>query len=77
MKSAKVNTLRKADPIEAFRARCEARAMLVDVGMLDLREAVDRLQHDAERDGLIERIGQDRIQQILSDVFRSYREAPR
>ena len=33
---------------------------------LDLHEAVDKLQHDAERDGLVERIGQDAVQAILA-----------
>jgi hypothetical protein len=43
------------------------------VGELTLHEAVDVLQADAERDGLIEQIGQDRIQKILAQCFASYR----
>jgi hypothetical protein len=60
---------RQADPVGAFRARCEARAMLVDLDMLDLHEAVDELQTAAERDGLVDAIGQDQVQAIMSEAF--------
>jgi hypothetical protein len=36
------------DPIVAFRARCEARALLYRAGELRLHEAVDGLQNAAE-----------------------------
>jgi hypothetical protein len=57
------------DPVEVFHARCEARALLWKVGALDLCEAVDKLQADAERDGLVDKIGADRVQSILADAF--------
>jgi hypothetical protein len=60
----------KPDPVAVFRARCEARAMLVAVGMLGLHEAIDELQRDAKRDGLVERIGQDGVQGLLAAAFR-------
>jgi hypothetical protein len=65
------------DPIEVFRARCEARAYLWFVGDLDLHDAVDVLQHGAERDGLVADIGQDGVQGIIGETFRKYREASR
>ena len=59
--------------LDAFRERAWARAYLWSVGELDLHEAVDQLQRDAERDGLVGLIGQDSVQQIMADAFRPYR----
>jgi hypothetical protein len=67
-------TKKLVDPIEAFEARCDARAYLWSVGDLDLHDAVDQLQRDAERDGLVERVGQNAVQAIIADAFQSYRE---
>ncbi|HEY1982972.1 MAG TPA: hypothetical protein VGH13_23070 [Xanthobacteraceae bacterium] len=63
------------DPLDAFAARADARAYLWSIGECDLSDAVDKLQFDAERDGLVERIGQDAVQTILAAAFCSYREA--
>jgi hypothetical protein len=60
--------------LDAFAARADARAYLWSIGEYELVEAVDKLQADAIRDGLIERIGQDGVQEILADAFRPYRE---
>jgi hypothetical protein len=57
------------DPIVVFRARCEARALLWKVDALDLSEAVDKLQADAVRDGLVDEIGQDEVQRLMADAF--------
>jgi hypothetical protein len=65
------------DPIEVFRARAEARALLWHCGALALPEAVDKLQADAVRDGLVDEIGQDEVQVIMADAFHRYREAVR
>jgi hypothetical protein len=65
---------RLVDPVEAFRARAEARAMLYAAGEFDLHEAVDELQFDAERDGFVVLIGQDEVQRIMSEAFRPFRE---
>jgi hypothetical protein len=62
------------DPIEAFKARCDARAYLFAVGDLDLHTAVDVLQVDAERGGLVDHLGQDEVQAVIAAVFRPYRE---
>jgi hypothetical protein len=70
--AAKVRTV---DPVDAFRLRCEARAMLWDAGEYTLIEAVDGLQGDAEASGLVEHVGQDQVQQIISAAFAPYREA--
>ena len=66
-------TIKHIDPVDAFIERAEGRAYLWLIGDLTLHEAVDVLQADAERDGLIEQIGQDQIQKILGESFASYR----
>jgi hypothetical protein len=66
---------RLVDPVDAFCERAEARAMLWHAGELDLIEAVDVLQLDAERDGLLELIGQDAVQAVMAQAFRPYRGA--
>jgi hypothetical protein len=65
---------RYVDLLDVLRERAEARAYLWAAGELDLQEAVDKLQTDAERDGLVERIGQDAVEAILAAAFRSFRE---
>jgi hypothetical protein len=59
----------RPDAVAIFSARCEARAMLWAAGEFDLHEAVDKLQHDAERDGLVADVGQDAVQEIISKAF--------
>lgn len=54
--------------------RAWARAHLAAVGEMDLAEAVDGLQRDAERDGLVAELGQDAMQEIIADAFRPYCE---
>jgi hypothetical protein len=66
---------RLVDPVDAFRLRCEARAMLYAAGEFDLHTAVDVLQLDAERTGLLELLEQDTVQQILAHAFAPFREA--
>jgi hypothetical protein len=66
---------RHVDPVDAFIERAEARGLLWSLGEYTLIEAVDVLQADAERDGLLELIGQDRVQEILSTAFAPYRDA--
>ena len=64
---------RLVDPVDAFRERAEARAMLWSLGEYSLHEAVDVLQLDAERAGLLDDLGQDRVQQIMAEAFSEYR----
>ena len=61
----------RADPVKAFELRCWARGYLWAVGELGLHKAVDVLQHDAERDGLIDAIGQDAVQQLMARAFHA------
>jgi hypothetical protein len=61
------------DPLDVFAERAVARAYLFGAGALELAEAVDVLQHHAERDGLVKHIGQDAIQTILAKAFAPYR----
>jgi hypothetical protein len=65
----------RLDPLLAFKARAEARAILWAACEMDLHEAVDVLQADAVSTGLIDRPGQDAVQRILADAFGSVRGA--
>jgi hypothetical protein len=60
--------------LEVFRLRAWARAYLVGAGELELREAVDVLQADAVATGLVDEIGQDELQQIMSHAFAGARD---
>jgi hypothetical protein len=64
----------RLDPVLVFKARTEARALLWQAGEFDLHEAVDKLQADDVRDGLVDAIGQDQVQRILSDAFAAVRD---
>jgi hypothetical protein len=64
----------RIDPLAVFKARAEARALLWKCCEIDLHDAVDVLQADAERDGLIDQLGQDRVQQIIADAFHGVRQ---
>ena len=57
----------------AFRARCEARALLCAVGELTLDESVDVLQRAAIANGLVSDVGQDAVQSIMASAFRKVR----
>jgi hypothetical protein len=72
--SAALRVLPNAPPsaVEVFAARCEARALLYRVGALELHESVDILQYTAIRTGLVDELGQDRVQKILSEAFERY-----
>jgi hypothetical protein len=65
----------RVDLLDAFTERASARAYLWAIGEYEMAEAVDQLQADTERDGLVKRIGQDGVQAILASAFRPYREA--
>jgi hypothetical protein len=54
---------------EIFAARCQARAQLVAAGEMDLHDAVDGLQADAEVSGLVDELGQDEVQRIMGEAF--------
>jgi hypothetical protein len=56
-----------------FRARAEARALLFLAGEFDLHAAVDPLQEAAVQSGLVDLIGQDQVQHILSEAFGAAR----
>jgi hypothetical protein len=59
----------KVNALAVFCIRCEARALLVAAGELDLHTAVDGLQADAEAAGLVDDLGQDQVQTIMSSAF--------
>jgi hypothetical protein len=62
------------DPVAVFIARAEARAILWREGEITLHDAVDVLWADAERDGLVAKLGADHVQQILADAFAPVRD---
>ena len=64
------------DPVLAFTARAEARALLVASGELDLHEAVDGLQAAAVASGLVHEIGQDAVQAIMAAAFEPVPSVP-
>jgi hypothetical protein len=63
----------RIDALAVFVSRAEAKALLFAAGELELTDAVDALQADAERDGLVEAIGQDAVQAIMAQAFGAVR----
>jgi hypothetical protein len=61
------------DPLAVFTLRCWARAVLWQACEFDLHTAVDVLQADAERAGLVDRLGQDAVQKMMADAFHRWR----
>jgi hypothetical protein len=61
------------DIVAVFEARCWARARLFAEGELELHDAVDKLQEDAVRDGLVAAVGQDCVQTMMGDAFGAVR----
>ena len=59
--------------IEAFEIRSWARAYLASVGAMDFHEAVDSLQELAVGNGLVERLGQDGVQDLMASQFEAVR----
>jgi hypothetical protein len=59
--------------VEVFVARAEARARLVCEGDLDMHEAVDVLQAAALQTGVVDALGQDRVQATMAKAFASVR----
>src|SRR5437660_8551177 len=60
--------------LDVFIVRAEARAMLWDAGELDLHTAVDELWADAKRDGLVAKLGSDKVQELLANAFAPVRD---
>jgi AAA domain/IclR helix-turn-helix domain len=61
-------------PIDIFTLRCRARADLYAASVFGLDEAVDVLQADAERIGVVDKHGQDEIQRIMNSAFAEVRK---
>jgi hypothetical protein len=63
-------------PLDVLELRAWARALLLAENEIEsVAEAVDPLQAFAVASGLVEQIGQDRVQKILSGAFAPFREA--
>jgi hypothetical protein len=58
-----------ADLAAVYELRCWACARLVVEGDVELHDAVDKLQSDAVRDGLVAALGQDRVQEMMAEAF--------
>jgi hypothetical protein len=65
---------RTVDPVDVFRARAEARAILWQVGEYDLHKAIDGLQAAAVAYGLVAELGQDATQAIMAQAFAKVRD---
>jgi hypothetical protein len=65
------------DIVDVFQLQCETWALLWKVGQgeYSLPGLVDLLQMDAVRNGLVNEIGQDAVQQIMSAAFEEVRYA--
>jgi hypothetical protein len=74
MTAALARKARHVDLLNAFTERAAARAYLWFLGEYTLHDAVDVLQRDAERDGLVESVGQDVVQRIIADAFQQHRD---
>jgi hypothetical protein len=74
MTARPIPKIQTVDSVLVFTARCEARALLVTTGDLDLLDAVDGLQAAAVASGLVREIGQDAVQAIMSNAFRVVRK---
>ena len=61
-------------PLTVLTLRAWARATLWQAGDLDLHEAVDMLQTAAVRDGVVAKLAQDRVQQIMAAAFAVVRD---
>jgi hypothetical protein len=62
--------LAKPDPLEVFRARCWAKALLVREGFANLQDSVDDLQNAVVAYGLArDDRARDAIQKIMKDAF--------
>ena len=62
-------------PLDVLELRAWARAYLWSIGEINtIPTALDPLQDFAERSGLVEELGQDRVQQILADAFAPFRK---
>jgi hypothetical protein len=74
MSEPAINRPPAPDPLAVLELRAWARAYLWSIGELTLQEAVDVLQHDAERSGLVAQIGADAVQRILAFAFAQFFE---
>ena len=60
-------------PLDTFRARCEAQALLVRQGKRDFLDAVDAAQNAAVAFELVDETGQDEVQHIIAIAFQEAR----
>jgi hypothetical protein len=56
-----------------LRERAEAKCLLIANGYQDLQSSVDELWAAAERAGLVDELGADEVQRVLSEAFARWR----
>jgi hypothetical protein len=61
---------------DLFALRCNQAAGLVAAGKLSLIDAADQLQRLAQRSGVIDRLGQDRVQRVMAASLKQIRRVP-
>jgi hypothetical protein len=59
-------------PLVVFKARAEARALLVYAGMYDAEAAIDALLDDAWNSGLVDQVGESVLFAIVAAAFAPY-----
>jgi hypothetical protein len=74
MFAARSPQMKSVDLAAVFELRSWALARLFAEGEIGLHDALDRLQHDAVRDGLVAAVGQDAVQTMFADAFGAVRE---
>jgi hypothetical protein len=60
--------------LDSFKLRCWSRSLLVEHGMMILQESVDVLQDAAISIGLVDLLGQDEVQSIMTKAFERDRK---
>jgi hypothetical protein len=73
MTAAARKTAARPSALGVFVARAEARVILWTAGEISLHEAVDELWAAAVRNGLVAKLGADKGQQLLADIFAKVR----
>jgi hypothetical protein len=61
-------------PLVVFKARAEARALLVHAGELDAEATIDALLDDAFNSGLLDQVGEGVLFAIVAAAFAPYGE---
>ena len=64
----------RVHPLVAFKARAEARALLVYAGEFDAEAAIDALLDDAWNSGLVDQVGERALFAIIQTAFAKHED---